>query len=210
MQPGPLVLKHCLPQHPNGRNGGRKSGFASLRAKPPCLCTGEGASYKEDDHPEGSETEMAEENPTAPTLVPDGVFISASLFSYAELGEMLKHIPSGSDVAVPSVKMFEAAEMLVSGIRGMAQQQQAEASLSAARDDNEALRMELVEAKSREESADASLLEAEDEMALLRGEVRQLRMEVSIEKKQREDLQLCLLVQKEELEAEFAAEKGGT
>ena len=32
---------------PNGRNGGRKSGFASLRAKPPCFCTGEGASYKE-------------------------------------------------------------------------------------------------------------------------------------------------------------------
>ncbi|RVW60311.1 hypothetical protein CK203_084067 [Vitis vinifera] len=32
---------------PNGRNGGRKSGFASLRAKPPCPRTGEGVSYKE-------------------------------------------------------------------------------------------------------------------------------------------------------------------
>ena len=101
----------------------------------------------QDDHPEGSETEMAEENPTVPVLVPDGgspgeaqptenegasdpgeeslpnalsggslvddaVCISASPFSYAELGEMLKRIPSGSDVAVPSAKMFEAAEIV--------------------------------------------------------------------------------------------------
>ena len=29
---------------------------------------------------------------------------------YAELGEMLKWIPPGLDVAVPSAKMFEAAE----------------------------------------------------------------------------------------------------
>ena len=61
--------------------------------------------------------------------------------------------------------------------------EQAETSLSAARDDNEALRIELAEAKSREESTDAHLHEAEDEMAQLKGEVRQLRTEVSIEKK---------------------------
>ena len=88
---------------------------------------------------------MAEENATAPVLVPDGgspgetqpaendgaldpgeeslpnassrgspvddaACISASAFSYAELGEMLKRIPSSSDVALPSAKMFEAAE----------------------------------------------------------------------------------------------------
>ena len=85
--------------------------------------------------------------------------------------------------------------------------EQAEASLSAARDDNEGLRMGLAEAKSREKSTDACLLEAEEEMALLRGELRELRTEVSIEKKQREDLQLRLSAQKEELEAEFAAER---
>ena len=83
--------------------------------------------------------------------------------------------------------------------------EQAEASLSAAREDNEALRIELAEVKSREESTDARLHEVEDEMTQLRGEVRQLRTEVSIEKKQRENLQLRLSVQKEELEAEFAA-----
>ena len=54
---------------------------------------------------------------------------------------------------------------------------------------------------------DARLLEAEDEMTQLRGEVRQLRTEVSIEKKQRKELQLRLSAQKEELEAKFAAER---
>ena len=95
-----------------------------------------------------------------------------------------------------------------------------EASLSAARraskesaealkksqEDNEALRIELAEEKSRKESTDVHLHEAEGEMAQLRGEVRQLRTEVSIEKKQKEDLELRLSSQKEELEAEFAAQ----
>ena len=54
---------------------------------------------------------------------------------------------------------------------------------------------------------DARLHEAEDEVALSRGEVRQLRTEVSIEKKQKEDLQLRLSAQKEELEGEFVAER---
>ena len=44
-------------------------------------------------------------------------------------------------------------------------------------------------------------------MAQLRGEVRQLWTEVSIEKKQKEDLQLRLSAQKEELETEFAVQK---
>ena len=61
--------------------------------------------------------------------------------------------------------------------------EQVEASLSAAREDNEALQIELAEAKSQEESTDARLHEAENEMTQLRGEVRQLLTEVSIEKK---------------------------
>ena len=79
--------------------------------------------------------------------------------------------------------------------------------MKKSQEDNEALRIERAEAKSREEFTDARLHEAEGEMAQLRGEMRQLRTEVSIEKKQREDLQLCLSAQKEELEAEFAAER---
>ena len=85
--------------------------------------------------------------------------------------------------------------------------EEAEASLSATREDNEALRAELAEAKSREESTDAHLHEAEDKMTLLRLDVRHLRTEVSIERKQREDLQLLLTAQKEELDSEFAAER---
>ena len=83
----------------------------------------------------------------------------------------------------------------------------AEASLSTVREDNEALREDLDEAKGREESSIARLHEAEDEIGRLRGEVRQLRTEASVEKKQKEDLQLRLTGQKEELEREFAAER---
>lgn len=37
--------------------------------------------------------------------------------------------------------------------------------------------------------------------------MRQLRTEVSIERKQKEDLQLCLIAQKKELEARFAMQR---
>ena len=56
-----------------------------------------------------------ESHPTASSWgnpVDDAACISASPFSYAELGEMLKQIPPSSDVDVPSAKMFEAAEMI--------------------------------------------------------------------------------------------------
>ncbi|RVW78100.1 hypothetical protein CK203_049731 [Vitis vinifera] len=83
---------------------------------------------------------------------------------------------------------------------------EAEASISTARRENEALRADLADAKVWEESMDARLLEAANEMAGLRGG-EATRTEVSIEKKQREDLQLRLVAQKEELEREFAAER---
>ncbi|RVW59040.1 hypothetical protein CK203_106725 [Vitis vinifera] len=180
----------------------------------------------QEDHPEGSEKEMAEENLTALVLVPDegspkeiqpavndgasdprkeshptassggslvddASCISASPFSYAELGEMLKRTPLGSNVAVPSAKMFEAAEILVSVKRncasksvyplpGRASKESAEA-LKKSQEDNEALRIELAEEKSREESTDVHLHEGEGEMAQLRGEVRQLRTEEELE-----------------------------
>ena len=87
-----------------------------------------------------------------------------------------------------------------------ASEESAEA-LKRSQDDNEALRIELEEAKSREEATETCLHEAEDERAQLSEEVRQLHTEVSIERKQKEKLQLRLITQKEELEAEFSAQR---
>nr|CAN78285.1 hypothetical protein VITISV_000423 [Vitis vinifera] len=172
-------------------------------------------------------------------LVNDAFCTSASPFSYAELEDKLKQIPPGLTTVMPSAKMFEMVESLMSGLRGMANQydlfinllrttdymkvfatrrkdtedqlrlrlEEAEASLSTVQEDNEAFRTDLAEAKGREESSIARLHEAEDEIGRLRGEVRQLRTEASVEKKQKEDLQLRLTAQKEELEREFAAER---
>ena len=44
--------------------------------------------------------------------VDDALCTSASPFSYAKLGEMLKWIPPDSDVTLPSARMFEGAEMV--------------------------------------------------------------------------------------------------
>ncbi|KAL6349980.1 hypothetical protein AAG906_002087 [Vitis piasezkii] len=153
----------------------------------------------------------------------------ASPFSYAELEDKLKQIPPGSTAIKPSAKMFDMVETLVSGLRGMAQQhdlftdllrttdymktfasrrqesenqlrlrlEKAEASLSTIREDNKALR----------ESTVGRLHEVEGEAARLRDEVSHLRTEASIEKKQKEELQLRLVAQKEELEREFAVER---
>ena len=81
---------------------------------------------------------------------------------------------------------LEQPEASLSATR-RASEESAEA-LKRSQDDNEALRIELAEVKSREEVTDARLHEAENEMAQLKGEVRQLRTEVSIKKKQKENL----------------------
>ncbi|RVW51198.1 hypothetical protein CK203_084672 [Vitis vinifera] len=102
--------------------------------------------------------------------VDDAICISASSFSYVELEKKLKRIPPDSDVAMPSAKMFEAVEMRRNSEKELRLRlEQAEASLSAAREDNEALRVEFAEAKSRRNLVDARLHEAEDKMAQLRG-----------------------------------------
>ena len=99
----------------------------------------------QDDHPDGSKTEMATETPTVPVVVPDegtpgetqpaenegapeleeelpssassggspvddAACISVGSFSYAELEEKLKQIPSGSTVTMPSARMFDVVE----------------------------------------------------------------------------------------------------
>ena len=43
-------------------------------------------------------------------LVDDAACTSASLFSYAELEDKLKQIPSDSTIVMPSAKMFEMVE----------------------------------------------------------------------------------------------------
>ncbi|KAL6332995.1 hypothetical protein AAG906_020011 [Vitis piasezkii] len=137
--------------------------------------------------------------------VDDAACISASPFNYAKLEEKLKRIPPGSDFALPSAKMFEAAEM-VYGIRGMAQQHDLFTDLLRTADYMKAF----VSQRRNSEKELRLKLEQDNEalrMAQLRGDVRQLRTEVSIEKKQREDLQLRLSAQKGELEGEFAAER---
>ncbi|RVX06309.1 hypothetical protein CK203_027551 [Vitis vinifera] len=116
--------------------------------------------------------------------VNDASCTSASPFSYAELEEKLKQIPPGLPLVKPSAQMFEMVETLVSGLRGMANQYDLFTDLLRTTD------YVNVFATRRKDAED-----------------QQLRTEVSIEKKQREDLQLRLVAQKEELEREFAAER---
>ena len=62
-----------------------------------------GPEPREESHPSAS---------SGGSPVDDATCTSASLSNYAELEEMLKWIPPGLDVALPSVRMFEGAEMV--------------------------------------------------------------------------------------------------
>ncbi|RVW69859.1 hypothetical protein CK203_060727 [Vitis vinifera] len=124
--------------------------------------------------------------------VNDASCSSDNSFSYAELEDKLKEIPPGSPDIMPSAQMFEKVETLVSGIKESENQlrlklEEAEASLSTIRKENEALRVDLAEAKSREESTADRLHEAADEMTQLRGE----------------ELEREFAAEREELEAEY-------
>ena len=72
---------------------------------------GETQSAKNDGAPDPEEESLSNAS-LGGSPVDDAACISASPFSYAELEERLKRIPSGSDVAMPSAKMFEAVEMV--------------------------------------------------------------------------------------------------
>lgn len=80
-------------------------------------------------------------------------------------------------------------------------------ALRRSEDDKEALRIELEEVKSRKKAIGDRLNEVESEKAQLGGEVRQLQTELSIERKQKEDLQLRLIAQRKELEARFTVQR---
>ena len=78
---------------------------------------------QDEDSPEGIQPVVNDEGP-APREKPhnndsiggnpadDAACTFASPFSYAELGEMLKQIPPGLDVALPSAKMLETTKMV--------------------------------------------------------------------------------------------------
>lgn len=67
-------------------------------------------------------------------------------------------------------------------------------ALKRSEGEKKALRVELEEVRSWEEAARDRLKEIEYEKAQLEGEVMELRTSLSLEKKQKEDLQLCLIV----------------
>lgn len=67
-------------------------------------------------------------------------------------------------------------------------------ALKRSEGEKEALRVELEEVRSWEKAARDRLKEIEHEKAQLEGEVMELRTGLSLEKKQKEDLQLCLIV----------------
>ncbi|RVW99722.1 hypothetical protein CK203_029183 [Vitis vinifera] len=170
-----------------------------------------------DAHPEGGEVEMTTEPPTIPVMVqlrlhPGRPIRSPDVRDGGNAGEWSPCMAQQHDLFADLLRTTDYMKIFASRHKESENQlrlrlEEAEASLSTIRKDNEALRVDLAEAKSREESTADRLHEAADEMARLRGEVRHLRTEVSIEKKQREDLQLRLVAQKEELEREFAAER---
>ncbi|RVW28610.1 hypothetical protein CK203_100887 [Vitis vinifera] len=171
----------------------------------------------------GAQSESPSVASSGGDLVNDAACTSASPFSYAELEDKLKQIPPGLTTIIPSAKMFEMVETLVSGLRGMANQydlftdllrttdymkafatrrkdaedqlrlrlEEAEASLSTVRENNEALRADLAEAKAGRNHRSPACMRQRMRCPA-EGEVRQLRTEASIEKKQKEDLQLRL------------------
>ncbi|RVW28799.1 hypothetical protein CK203_108251 [Vitis vinifera] len=107
-------------------------------------------------------------------LVNDAACTSASPFSYAELEDKLKQIPPGLTTIIPSAKMFEMVETLVSGLHGMAQQHDLFSDLlrttdymkaftSRHRNSEDQLRLRLAEAEAKEERRFAAALDSAKE-----------------------------------------------
>lgn len=80
-------------------------------------------------------------------------------------------------------------------------------ALKRSEEETKALRTELKGAKSWEEATGARLNEAQHEKVWLGKEVKELRTNLSLEKKQKEDLQLRLIAQRKELEVGLAVQR---
>ncbi|RVW25886.1 hypothetical protein CK203_110871 [Vitis vinifera] len=160
-----------------------------------------------DAHPEGGEVEMVTETPAVPVVVlaeledklkeiPPGspdIMPSAQMFEKVEtLVSGLRGMAQQHDLFADLLRTTDYMKIFASRHKESENQlrlklEEAEASLSTIRKENEALRVDLAEAKSREESTADRLHEAADEMTQLRGE----------------ELEREFAAEREELEAEY-------
>ncbi|RVW69717.1 hypothetical protein CK203_060617 [Vitis vinifera] len=101
--------------------------------------------------------------------VNDAACTSASPFSYAELEDKLKQIPLDLTAVMPSTKMFEMVESLVSGLHGMARQQDLFADSLQTID---YMRTFATRCKDSEDQLRLRLAEAEASLSTTRGEMR--------------------------------------
>lgn len=79
--------------------------------------------------------------------------------------------------------------------------------MKRSKEEKEVLRIELEGVRSREEATRDKLKEAEHEKTQLGGEVKEFRVVLSLEKKQKENLQLRLIAQRKELEVGFSVQR---
>nr|CAN82629.1 hypothetical protein VITISV_028131 [Vitis vinifera] len=134
-------------------------------------------------------------------LVNDAACTSASPFSYAELEDKLKQIQPGLTTIIPSAKMFEMVETLVSGLRGMAQQHDLFSDLLRTTDYMKAFASRH---KNSEDQLRLRLAEAEASLSIARGENEALRADLAEAKSREESMEAHL----HEAEDEMARLRG--
>ncbi|RVW59825.1 hypothetical protein CK203_098474 [Vitis vinifera] len=161
-----------------------------------------------------------QESPSVASLggdpVNDASCTSASPFSYAELEDKLKQIPPGLTSVMPSAKMFEMVESLVSGLRSMANQYDLFTDLLRSTDYMKAFATRRKDAedqlRQRLAKAEASLSTVREDNEALRAELAKAkdREESSIPRLHEAEDEIARMgggAQKEELEREFATER---
>ncbi|RVX11728.1 hypothetical protein CK203_009443 [Vitis vinifera] len=121
-----------------------------------------------DAHPDGGEVEMATETSAAPAIIPaedasgqmrpdEDVGLVRGLRGMAQQHDLFTQLLQTADY----MKTFSSRRQEIENQLRL-RMEEAEASLSTMREENEALRVELAEAKSREESTAGRLHEAEE------------------------------------------------
>ncbi|XP_034694861.1 uncharacterized protein LOC117921158 [Vitis riparia] len=140
----------------------------------------------------------------------DATFIPANPFSYAEMEEKLKQIPSVADAGVPSALMFETVETLVSGLRGMVLQRNLLSDLletaeytksfvSQRKNDEEKLRLRVEQAEASSSTAREENKVLREENEVLREKNEVLREEVAEVKSREDSMEVRLFEAEEEM-----------